>query len=90
MHSDRPSVCIGVHLCSIFKNISFQPQTRTQQNQLCTAIAHRCASVYICVRYSKIYLPSHRLELNKTNHAQRSLSVCICVKFFEIVARWEG
>ncbi|WP_178379458.1 hypothetical protein [Fischerella major] len=24
------------------------------------------------VRYSKIYLPSHRLELNRTNYAQRS------------------
>jgi len=28
------------------------------------------------LRYSK-YLPSHRLELNNTDHAQRSLSVCM-------------
>ncbi|MBD2429997.1 hypothetical protein H6G66_02050 [Fischerella sp. FACHB-380] len=29
-------------------------------------------SVCICVRFSKIHLPSHRLQLNRTNHAQRS------------------
>ncbi|WP_337886504.1 hypothetical protein, partial [Fischerella thermalis] len=31
-HSDRPSVCIGVNLCSIFQKIFSQPQTSTQQN----------------------------------------------------------
>ncbi|WP_337884549.1 hypothetical protein, partial [Fischerella thermalis] len=81
---------IGVYRCeSVFdvpKNI-FPATDLNSTELLCTAIAHRCESVF---DFQKKYLPSHRPQLNRTTMHSDRPSVCIGVKFFEIVPRWKG